>query len=74
MNERIAEAIHLSHAEIITAAAAKLGRELSLEERAGIERVNSLMMLESVSRALSFEQTSASQVEPDLRYYASRSA
>ena len=74
MNERIAEAIRLSHTEIVAAAAAKLGRELSPEERAGIERVTSLMMLESIHRAFTFEQTPAAQVEEDLQYYASRSA
>ena len=74
MDDRIAEAIRLSHADIIAAATAKLGRELSPEERAGIERVNSLMMLESIYRAFSFAQTSPSQVEADLQHYASHPA
>ena len=72
MNDRLQEALRVSQTEIIVAAETKLGRQLSTNEQAGIERINSLMMLESVYRSFTFRDYSAAQVESDLRHFASQ--
>jgi hypothetical protein len=72
MDNRLQEALRASQADIITAAEAKLSRPLSTGERAGIERVSSLMTLESVYRSFTFPDYSAAQVESDLRHFASQ--
>ena len=72
MNDQLQEALRASQTEIITAAEAKLDRRLSADERAGIERINSLMMLESVYRSFTFPDYSVAEVETDLRHFASQ--
>ena len=72
MNDKLQAAIESSRTEIVTAAEAKLGRQLSSEERAGVERISSLMMLESVYRSFSFPDYSAAEVESDLRRFAAQ--
>lgn len=72
MNDRYQEAIVGCRADIIAAGAAKLGRELSPAERAGIGRIASLMLLESVCQSFTSEMYSAQRVEADLRYFASQ--
>lgn len=71
MKDRLQEAIIGYRADIAAAASAKLGRELSPEERAGIERITSLMMLESVYRSFAAEAYPVEPVESDLRFFAS---
>ena len=70
MDDRVAEWQRLMRADIIVAAEKKLGRPLSDDERAGIERLESLMLLESVERSFSHPSTDSAIVESDLKYFS----
>ena len=72
MDDRLAEARRLTQANIVAAAEKKLGRPLSNEERAGIERLESLMMLESVEQSFSHPSTNRARVEADLKHFSSQ--
>lgn len=70
MRNAIQEAIAVSRKEAIASAEAKLGRQLSDTERNGIERIGSLMMLDSVCRAFAAPNYTASQVLADLEEFS----
>jgi hypothetical protein len=70
MQNKMQQAVELSQQEAITAAEAKLGRSLTGDERAGIQRIGSLMMLESVCQAFTFPGYTAAKVLADLEHYA----
>ena len=70
MQNKMQQAVELSQQEAITAAEAKLGRLLTSDERAGIQRISSLMMLESVCRSFSFPGYTAEKVLADLEQFS----
>jgi hypothetical protein len=61
-------------ADVITAAERKLDRSLTQEERSGIERIGSLMMLESCYHSFTSEQTTADRVQKDVSYFVSQAS
>ena len=69
--DRSEEVLLASRADVVTAAESKLSRPLSPEERAGIERIDSLMRLESIYRGFASSVYSVADVEFELRYLAS---
>ena len=72
MNDRFQQALQSSQIETIAAAETKLGRALSADDRAGIERVASLMMLEALYRSFTFPDYTPAEVESDLRHFANQ--
>lgn len=71
MGDRIEDARRQMQADIIAAAENKLTRPLTDAERAGIERLNSLMMLESVERSFSSSSTDRESVKEMLNQFSS---
>jgi hypothetical protein len=65
----MAEALRLCRADVISAAESKLGRQLSGLERDAVERIGSLMMLESCYRSFSSESIGPEQVEEALQAF-----
>lgn len=65
-------AIASTQEEIIRLVGERLGRGLTEEERAGIERIRSLMMLESIHQSFSADTTTPATIESDLGYFAAR--
>ena len=55
---------------VIEAAERKLGRKLSETESLGVQRIGSMMMLESCHRSFASDLYEPSQVEKDLLYFA----
>ncbi|HLX70531.1 MAG TPA: hypothetical protein VKV04_12970 [Verrucomicrobiae bacterium] len=72
MKDKMEEAIAASQQQVISAAEQKLGRPLSSAERRGIERINSLMMLESCWRSFSSPASTQAQVLADLEHFAAQ--
>jgi hypothetical protein len=70
MQNKIQQAIELSRHEVITAAEAKLGRPLASDERSGIQRIGSLMMLESIYRSFTSPVYTAAKVLADLDQFS----
>ncbi|HLJ91537.1 MAG TPA: hypothetical protein VKZ53_32360 [Candidatus Angelobacter sp.] len=62
--------VKLMQQEAISAAEAKLGRSVTSVERVGIQRIGSLMMLESVCQSFAFPGYTAAQVLADLEYFS----
>lgn len=58
------------HKAIAEVAARKLGRKLADNERAGLEAVNSLMMLEYIYDEYAHEGFSSEQVADSLAFWA----
>jgi len=73
MNNKYQEALPLMHSEIINAAQAKLGRQLSETEISGVQSIVSLMRLESLWEAFSDPAYLAVQVEKDLLFISGSS-
>jgi hypothetical protein len=69
---RFQQAVAGSQQEIITAAEKKLGRSLTDAERQGVQRIHSLMMLESCCRAFASAATTQAEVLADLEYFAKK--
>ena len=69
MSDKMQQAIEMSQQEVITAAETKLGRKLTDSERIGVQRIRSLMMLESCFRSFSSPAISGSQVLADLQSF-----
>jgi hypothetical protein len=70
MQNQMPQAIEISQKEAIASAAAKLGRELTDVERGSIQRLGSLMMLESVCRSFAAPNYTAAQVLSDLKQFS----
>jgi len=68
---RLREVTAAFRAGIIADAEKKIGRALTDEEKAGIERISSLMMLESLDRTFSAEATTAEQALSTIGHFAS---
>jgi hypothetical protein len=73
MNNKYQEALPLMHSEIINAAQAKLGRQLSEAEIFGVQSIVSLMRLGSLWEAFSAPAYLAVQVEKDLLFISGSS-
>ena len=71
MKDRYQEAADLYRSDIFAAAEAKLGREVSADERTGVERL-SLMMLEAIYRSFTSDGYTADKIESDLRFFANQ--
>jgi len=63
-------AIELSRKQIIAAAERKLARSLTKSERAGIERIGSLLRLESIGRAFDSPACTPAEVLACLTRFA----
>lgn len=72
MKNKMQEAIAASQQEVISAAEQKLRRPLSSGERRAIERINSLMILESCCRSFSSPASTQAQVLADLERFAAQ--
>ena len=59
----------MSQQEAMASAAAKLGRQLTDDERGVIKRIGSLMMLESICRSFAAPNYTAAQVLADLEQF-----
>jgi len=70
MNNKYQEALPLMHSEVVNAAQAKLGRPLSVAEISGVQRIDSLMRLESLWQAFSSPACLPEQVEKDLSFFS----
>jgi hypothetical protein len=69
-NNKMQEAMAARRQEVIVAAEQKLGRALSVAERRGIEKIGSLMMLESFYQSFSSPASTPAQVLADLEHFA----
>lgn len=68
---RFEEALLACRADVVAAAESKLDRALSPEERAGVDRMVSLMKLEALHRAFASPVSSPTDVENELRHLTS---
>jgi hypothetical protein len=66
------EVLKLIRHRVIAAAEGSLKRQLTPEERAGINRVNSLQMLESIERSFLVPEATQEQVIKDLAYFSTQ--
>jgi len=69
---KLATAIVGIQLEVIEAAQQKLGRALSEKEKKGIERISSLMMLESCYQSFTSEKITAEQVQMDITQFSEK--
>jgi hypothetical protein len=72
MNSKYQEALPLMHSEVVNSAQAKLGRPLSVAEISGVQRIDSLMRLESLWQAFSSPAYLPEQVEKDLSFFSEK--
>ena len=73
MEDKLQQAFELCQQGVIEAAEHKLGRELTDNERAGLRRIRSLMMLESCEQMFNAPATPIAEVLMDLEYFANQS-
>ena len=70
MQNKMQQAIEWTRQQAIAAAEAKFGHSLMIHERNGIQRINSLMLLESMCRSFTFPDYTAEKVLADLESFA----
>ena len=70
MTDKIQEAIRGCQRDVIVAAEQKLGRALTESERLGIQKITSLMMLDSCCQSFSSAAYTQAQVLADLEHFA----
>lgn len=70
MQDKLQEAFEFFRRDIIATAEAKLDRSLTADERSGIHRINSWMMLESVSNSFASPDYTAEQILGTVQFFA----
>lgn len=69
MTDKIQEAIRSCQQDVIVSAEQKLGRVLTESESLGIEKITSLMMLDSCYQSFSSTAYTQAQVLADLEHF-----
>ena len=69
---KMEQAVIMMRAQAAELAERRLDRKLTDAERAGLERIPSAMMLESICQSFESESYSAAQVAEDLAYFSTR--
>ena len=70
--QKVQRAFYEFREGVVSIAERKLARRLSEAERAGIDHIGSLMMLEACDRSFSSENYTAAQIEKDLSYFSAQ--
>lgn len=70
--DRINQYLEAVREDVIAAAETKLGRSLTLEDKAGIRNIKGGMMLDSCSQSFSHDATTPEDVTRELAFFASQ--